>query len=193
MKREKAMIKSILVAAALALALILVLAGCGSGGGSGNASGSASGSATSQQESETIAATKNSELGKKILVDEDGKTLYLFEKDRGGKSTCSGACAQAWPPVTTEGKPQVGKGASASKLGTTTRNDGSTQVTYNGHPLYYYASDNKPGELKGEGLEQFGAEWYVLSPQGNKVEEEQGGSGSKSSSGGGSGGSGGGY
>lgn len=145
------------------------------GGASSSTSASAGGTTESQQKGETVAVAKNSKLGK-ILVDEDSKTLYLFEADKGGNSACSSACAQVWPPVTTKVKPQAGKGIQASKLGTITRKDGSTQVTYNGHPLYYYAPDSRPGDVKGEGLKQFGAEWYVLSPSGQKVEEGGGGS-----------------
>ena len=116
----------------------------------------------------------NSELGK-ILVDGSGRTLYLFEADKGGSSTSYNECAQVWPPLTTQGKPTAGQGASADKLGTITQKNGDTQVTDNGHPLYYYAPDDQPGDIKGQELEQFGAEWYVVSPSGNKVEEGEGG------------------
>ena len=105
-----------------------------------------------------------------VLVDSNGMTLYDFHKDKGGESSCYGACAQAWPPLLTEGEPQVGDGASASKLGTTKRNDGTLQVTYAGHPLYTFVQDQKPGEANGNDISAFGAEWYAL--QGNGEEPE---------------------
>jgi predicted lipoprotein with Yx(FWY)xxD motif len=115
-------------------------------------------------------ATVKSSLGT-IVVDGRGRTLYLFEKDGGTKSSCEGACAQAWPPFMTNGTPQAGSGASASLLGTTTRPDGKTGVTYDGHPLYYYVGDSGPGQTHGQGLDQFGGGWYVLSSNGDKVEK----------------------
>ena len=115
---------------------------------------------------------RNTKLGK-IVVDGPARTLYLFEKDKSGKSACSGACAKAWPPLLTKGKPKAGTGAQASKLGTTKRADGTTQVTYGGHPLYTFAPDkNKPGSTKGQGVDGFGAEWYVVGPNGKAVEDE---------------------
>ena len=150
----------------------------GSAGGtssyaSTSASTSAGGAAAARQGGATVSVAKNSKLGK-ILVGKNGLSLYLFEADTNGKSACSSACTQVWPPLTGQGKPAAGKGVSASKLGTITRKDGSTQVTYNGHPLYRYAPDSKPGDTKGQGLKQFGAEWYVLSPSGEKVEQKGG-------------------
>jgi predicted lipoprotein with Yx(FWY)xxD motif len=130
----------------------------------------ASSSSSSSAKGETI-ALKKTKLGK-ILVDEEGHALYLFEADQSTQSTCAGACAKAWPPVTTSGAPVAEKGAAASKLGTTMRSDGKAQVTYGGHPLYYYAEDTKPGQAKGEGEKAFGAEWYVVGPNGKKVEAE---------------------
>jgi predicted lipoprotein with Yx(FWY)xxD motif len=113
---------------------------------------------------------RSTSLGK-ILVNGKGVTLYLFEKDKKGKSACSGACAQAWPPLLTKGTPKGSGGASASKLGTTKRSDGTTQVTYNGHPLYTFIKDNnKAGSTAGEGVDAFGAEWYVMNAKGSKVE-----------------------
>jgi predicted lipoprotein with Yx(FWY)xxD motif len=114
---------------------------------------------------------RSTKLGK-IVVNGSSHTLYLFEKDKNGKSKCSGACAQNWPPLLTKGKPKAGTGAQASKLGTTKRADGTTQVTYGGHPLYTFVADkNKPGSTKGQGLDAFGAEWYVVGPNGKKVEK----------------------
>jgi predicted lipoprotein with Yx(FWY)xxD motif len=137
--------------------------------------GASSGAARpSPAPSVTRAATKieltNTKLGK-VLADGSGRTLYLFEKDKGPKSTCFGACATAWPPVTTTGKPTALKGVSASKLGTINRGHGVKQVTYNGHPLYRFVKDTGPRQTHGEGLKAFGAEWYALSAAGKKVEE----------------------
>ena len=110
------------------------------------------------------------------MVWRNGKSLYLFEADSGTQSTCSGACAQAWPPLTTNGAPKAASTASPSLLGTTARSDGTTQVTYSGHPLYHFAGDNKPGDTNGEGSTAFGAGWDVLSPTGGKIEAQASGS-----------------
>ena len=109
----------------------------------------------------------------RILVNGKSQTLYLFEKDKKGKSACSGQCAKFWPPLLTKGKPKAGSGVKASLLGTTKRSDGTTQVTYNKHPLYRFLNDkNKVGATKGEGLDAFGAEWYVVGTNGKKIEKE---------------------
>jgi predicted lipoprotein with Yx(FWY)xxD motif len=109
----------------------------------------------------------------KILVNGNAQTLYLFEKDKNGKSACSGQCAKFWPPVLTKGKPMAATGVKSSLLGTTKRADGTTQVTYNKHPLYRFLNDkNKVGATKGEGVDAFGAEWYVVGTNGKKIEKE---------------------
>ena len=108
-----------------------------------------------------------------ILVGSDGHTLYLFEQDTGGDaSTCSGDCAAAWPPLTTKGKPKAGSGVDAAKLSTFKRDDGTTQVAYNGHPLYYYAEDEAPGDTNGNESDEFGAEWYALTAAGESAGDE---------------------
>jgi predicted lipoprotein with Yx(FWY)xxD motif len=130
--------------------------------------------ALSQTSSPATVKLRSTKLGK-VLVDAKGRTLYLFEKDKGAKSACSGACAKAWPPLLTQGKPKAAGGARAAMLGTTKRSDGTTQVTYNRHPLYTFVVDhNTPGSTKGEGSQAFGAEWYVLGANGNKIEKEGG-------------------
>jgi predicted lipoprotein with Yx(FWY)xxD motif len=111
---------------------------------------------------------RNTRLGK-ILVNSRGQTLYLFKKDSGKKSKCFGACANAWPPLRANGKPTVGSGAHASMVGTTARSDGARQVTYNGHPVYLFSDDQRPGDTNGEGLTAFGGRWYAVSPAGNQV------------------------
>ncbi|HST18336.1 MAG TPA: hypothetical protein VLK36_11745 [Gaiellaceae bacterium] len=112
----------------------------------------------------------SSGLGR-ILVDGSGRTLYLFEKDKHGKSTCTGQCAGFWPPLIATGKPIAAAGAKASLLGTTKRADGRLQVTYNHHPLYTFAKDVRKGQTNGEAVNAFGAEWYALSAAGTKVDE----------------------
>ena len=118
----------------------------------------------------------NSDLGR-ILVDSRGHTLYLFKKDTGAKSTCYGQCAKFWPPLRPGGKPTAGRGARASMIGTTRRRDGSRQVTYNGHPLYGFAQDTKPGDTNGEGLTAFGARWWAVSSAGAQVTRHSASSG----------------
>jgi predicted lipoprotein with Yx(FWY)xxD motif len=116
-----------------------------------------------------VVSTANTSLGRIIVA--NGRTLYLFEKDRNGKSACSGQCAAFWPPLITSGKPSVTGGARASLIGTTRRADGRLQVTYNHHPLYTFVKDKKPGQTNGEGLSAFGAGWDAMSPAGTKIEK----------------------
>jgi predicted lipoprotein with Yx(FWY)xxD motif len=117
----------------------------------------------------TKIAVGSTRLGQ-ILVDGKGRTLYLFLADKGTKSACnSSACVQYWPPVVTNGAPQAGAGVKASLLGMTTRQDGTTEVTYAGHPLYYFISDKKAGDVTGQGIDGFGGPWYVVSPSGMRV------------------------
>lgn len=134
-------------------------------------------------------AVANTALGR-ILVDRRGRTLYLFEKDKHGRSACSGKCAGFWPPLITSGKPLGTAGAKASLLGTTKRPDGRLQVTYNHHPLYTFVKDTRKGQTNGEELDVFGAEWYAVSAAGGKVEKSDtttGNSGGDPTPGGGSG------
>ena len=116
----------------------------------------------------TVGVESNDKLGK-ILDDTHGGTLYLFQKDTGTSSTCTGACASAWPPLRADGKPVVGTGATAAMVGTTARSDGKPQVTYNDHPLYTYTGDQNPGDTNGQGLTAFGGGWFALSPAGIQV------------------------
>jgi predicted lipoprotein with Yx(FWY)xxD motif len=113
-------------------------------------------------------AVAKSPLGR-ILVDSKGITLYDFVKDKGTTSVCYGACAALWPPLITKGKPVAGLGVRASLLGTTKRKDGKLEVTYNGHPLYYFVTDTKPGQTTGQAVNQFGGPWWVLSPAGKEI------------------------
>jgi predicted lipoprotein with Yx(FWY)xxD motif len=118
----------------------------------------------------TTVKAHSSSLGK-ILVDANGRTLYLFDKDKRNKSACSGLCATYWPPLLTRGRPMARAGAKASLLGTTRRSDGRMQVTYAGHPLYRFALDTKAGQTSGEGLDDFGAEWDAVAPSGKSIEK----------------------
>ena len=118
----------------------------------------------------------DSKLGR-ILVDARGHSLYLFEKDHSGRSSCYGACAANWPPLISSGKPLAGAGVKAALLGRTMRKDGRWQVTYNRHPLYAFVKDTKKGQTRGEELDFFGGEWYVVSPSGAKIESDDSASG----------------
>jgi predicted lipoprotein with Yx(FWY)xxD motif len=104
-----------------------------------------------------------------LLVDAHGHTLYLFEKDRNGKSNCYGACAGLWPPVTSATRAIAGDDADAAQLGSADRSHGTPIVTYGGHPLYTYAGDTRPGDVSGQGLDQFGATWYAVAPSGRTI------------------------
>lgn len=104
-----------------------------------------------------------------VLVSSSGRTLYAFAADKKGKSACSGVCATYWPPLVARARPSAGAGLKSSLLGTTKRAGGKLQVTYNGHPLYTFALDKKPGDTSGEGLHDFGANWYAVSAKGSAV------------------------
>jgi predicted lipoprotein with Yx(FWY)xxD motif len=143
----------------------LSVAACG--GGSSGASASTAPPKTASGRPATVGVA-NTSLGN-VLVDSQGRTLYLFQKDSGTKSACFGACASAWPPLRASGKPTVGSGANASLVGTTKRSDGKPQVTYNGHPVYLYTGDQKAGDTNGQGLTAFGGSWFSLSSAGNQV------------------------
>ena len=129
-------------------------------------------SSASASSSSTGAGTKVGVAGSmfgRILVDGHGRTLYLFAKDRNGRSACSGSCAAYWPPLIASGKPHAVAGAKASLLGTTRRADGRLQVTYRHHPLYTYVGDATKGQTSGQGLDLSGGKWWVVSPAGNKI------------------------
>lgn len=179
------MTRSLPAIAVLAIGAMLVVSGCGGGDGSssgeGGAYGSRGGGATETAAEKSpapsgasgngaVAVATNPELGK-IVVDAQGFTLYDFHKDKGTESACYGACAAAWPPLTTSGAPKAMAGVTASKLGTTKRKDGTVQITYAGHPLYTYAADTQPGDTNGQDIDSFGAEWYALMPSGAEAED----------------------
>jgi predicted lipoprotein with Yx(FWY)xxD motif len=106
------------------------------------------------------------------LADGTGRTLYLFTSDTPTMSTCDGSCASVWPPASAAATPHATGGARADLVGTLRRKDGTTQLTYKGHALYYYAGDAEPGDTTGQGLDQFGAEWYALTPGGGTIDTD---------------------
>ncbi|WP_207891489.1 COG4315 family predicted lipoprotein [Nocardioides jejuensis] len=148
-------------AAALVGLAAALLAGCG---------GSTPADSGSGEGPEQI-GTATGEYGTYLTAD-DGKAVYLWEGDHSGTSACSGACAGAWPPVLTDGAPHAGSGVATGQLGTVKRSDGTTQVTYAGHPLYYYAGDGSAGSTNGEGSKGFGAAWWLVAPGGTAVMEK---------------------
>lgn len=169
------MIKNWMAAAACAAGIALAATACSSGSGSSSAAAPAASSATAQASSPaamTIGLQSVSGIEGKFLASGQGRTMYLFEADKGGMSACTGACAAAWPPVTAAGMPMAGSGIEQSLLGTIKRADGTEQVTYNGHPLYYFAADTGAGMAKGQGSKEFGAGWYVVNAKGSKIDND---------------------
>ena len=131
-----------------------------------------------------VVATHSSPAGT-YLTDGKGMTLYLWKADTSSSSNCAGPCAKVWAPYTTNGAPNASGGAQQSMLGTTHRSDGSTQVTYANHPLYYYTEDAKAGQMEGQGSNEFGNKWYVVAPSGSAITGSSKGSGSNTGSTGG--------
>jgi predicted lipoprotein with Yx(FWY)xxD motif len=152
----------------LAVALIAAAA-CSSSASSSSSTPQSSGtSASAAGSSGTVIATANSSGGA-FLTNSSGRAIYLFLADSTNKSNCSGACASTWPPVTTTGTPTASGSAQSSNLGTITRSDGTKQVTYDGHPLYYFAGDTGAGTDKGQGIDGFGAKWWLVAPSGSSI------------------------
>jgi predicted lipoprotein with Yx(FWY)xxD motif len=178
---------------AAVLGVSVLVAACGGSGSSASTTPASSGSAatsSSASATATPAAAKSVSVGTAkgsngtYLTGAGGRAVYLWVADSNGMSSCSGACAKAWPPLTTKGKPVAGSGVTSSDLGTIKRSDGSTQVTYKGHPLYYFIDDSGAGSTAGQGSDGFGAKWWLVSPAGAAI--TSGGSGAGSSSSGGS-------
>jgi predicted lipoprotein with Yx(FWY)xxD motif len=159
----------------------LAIAACG-GSSKATAGGGAAVAPPASSSSGTVDVASRG-LGR-ILVDSRGRTLYLWQADTGAKSTCSAACAAAWPPLLTSGSPTAGSGAKGSLLGISTRSDGTPQVTYNGHPLYLFKGDTAAGQTNGQGSTGFGALWYVLSAAGDQITTSGSSDGNASNSGG---------
>ncbi len=167
---------------ALALA---VLAGCGSSSNSSTttttaatptatqaaAATTAPATSTSAANGGVVIAVKHGKAGTYLAAGPHRLTVYLFEGDKGSTSSCTGACATAWPPVTTTGTATAAASANTAMVSTITRSDGTKQVTYNGHPLYFFTQDKDAGDAYGQGVKAFGADWYVVAPSGNKVDQ----------------------
>jgi predicted lipoprotein with Yx(FWY)xxD motif len=136
-----------------------------------SAAASTTGSTSTAASTGVVVVSKHSHDDGTILAAGPKRlTVYLFEGDHGSTSACTGTCAQVWPPVTTAAAATAASGAVTADLGTITRSDGTTQVTYKGHPLYFYAKDKDDGDAYGQGVHGFGADWYVLKPSGAKVD-----------------------
>jgi predicted lipoprotein with Yx(FWY)xxD motif len=169
---------------AAAIGLALLAAGCGSSSSSSSASPAAASSSatplTTSAASLSIGTAKGK--GRTYLTGASGRALYLWVADANGKSSCSGACAQSWPPLTTTGTPAPAGGAMSADLGTITRVDGTKQVTYKGHPLYYFAGDPSSGTTNGQGSPQFGARWWLVTPSGKAITAAASSGGSASGS-----------
>jgi predicted lipoprotein with Yx(FWY)xxD motif len=165
------------IAGLLALAIsAIVVAGCGSASSTSTstaaaaqpaATSSTATSSSSESGGESIGMTKGN--GGVYLTGDNGRAVYLWVADTGDKSSCSGACAKAWPPVETKGTPKAEQGVNAGDLGTIMRADGSEQVTYKSHPLYYFVADKSTGETKGQGSDSFGAKWWLVAPSGTAI------------------------
>lgn len=159
-------------------AAALLVTGCGGDGTNGEREGTgstATATTVSKESSAAADASAKKRPGKhieivdsqygRVVADGKGEALYLFDKEGGPQSKCYGACAEAWPPVLTKGRPQASDGAKQRLLGTTVRSDGRRQVTYAGHPLYYYVDDS-PGTILCHDVEEFGGTWLVVEPNG---------------------------
>jgi predicted lipoprotein with Yx(FWY)xxD motif len=158
----KSLLSARTLALSLALGVVLTLV----------AAAQARDSSQSRSNTGTVVALKKTALGT-ILVDSRGRTLYLFEKDRGGVSRCDSACTKYWPPLTSHGAPRAGKGVHQSLLRVARSRNGARQVTYAGHPLYRFVGDKRAGQTTGEGLDDFGAEWYAVAANGHTVEKRE--------------------
>jgi predicted lipoprotein with Yx(FWY)xxD motif len=144
--------------------------GYGSSASGSSSSGSSSSAPPAGSSGATLVSTKHNKLGMILAAGPKQLTVYLFEGDKGAVSNCTGACASAWPPVTTTATPSPHGQAVAADLGMITRADGTKQVTYKGHPLYYFVRDKDSADAYGQGLKAFGAGWYVLAPSGQKID-----------------------
>jgi predicted lipoprotein with Yx(FWY)xxD motif len=163
-------------------ATALIAAGCGSSKSSTSTSAASAYPGESEKTASTtptsptrggvtVTVKHASKLGTILAAGTKKMTVYMFEGDKGVTSKCAGACASVWPPVTTSASAMATGAARSADLGTTTRSDGTTQVTYKGHPLYFFAKDEDSGDAYGQGVKGFGADWYVLAPSGSKVDE----------------------
>ena len=156
--------------ATLAVAIGFTAAACGGGSSGGTATVNSGGGGSA-----AVVSTHSGPPGT-YLTDGKGKTLYMWKADTTTKSVCSGQCTQYWPAYTTDGAPTASGSAKAAMLGTSVRDDGKTQVTYAGHPLYYYSGDQKAGDTNGQGNTNFGNVWWIVAPNGTAITKKSGGS-----------------
>ena len=152
-------------------AALLAAAACGSSSSSSAASSNgggtpAAGASSAAGSGSAMTIETHTGSAGTFLTDGSGRSVYMFAKDGMNASACDGACASAWPPVTTAGSPAASGGAKSSDLGTLTRSNGTKQVTYNGHALYYFAGDSSAGQTNGQGVNGFGAKWWLVAPSG---------------------------
>jgi predicted lipoprotein with Yx(FWY)xxD motif len=152
----------------LALGSAAALAACGSTTSSIIASARPTNITPPAAGDASLVRTGSSRYGR-VLFDTGGRVLYTFARDRGRASTCYGGCAEAWPPFTVNRPPKAGAGVHSGFVGTTRRRDGSLQVTYAGHPLYYFTGDKKPGQITCQHVSSFGGLWLVDNPNGTPV------------------------
>jgi predicted lipoprotein with Yx(FWY)xxD motif len=164
------------------VAAALLAAACSSSSSSGSAASSAPAAGSSSAGASTTGTVIKTTAGSTgaFLTDKSGRAVYLWVKDGKNMSACSGACASAWPPVTATGTVTASGSVQASDLGTITRSDGTKQVTYDSHPLYYYAGDSGSGQTNGQGSDNFGAKWWLVSPSGAQITSADKSSGSGS-------------
>jgi predicted lipoprotein with Yx(FWY)xxD motif len=175
--------KNLFAAAACAAGIVLAATACSSSlSSNGSTQAPVASSATAKPSSPAASSSGTaamaiglqsvSGINGKILADGQGRALYLFTGDKSSTSTCTGACAAAWPPVTASAMPMAGSGVDQSLLGTTKRADGTEQLTYNSHPLYYFSADSGSGMAKGQGVKAFGSDWYVVNAKGSKIDND---------------------
>jgi predicted lipoprotein with Yx(FWY)xxD motif len=146
----------------------LILASCGGGSSYNSTSSSGSGPTPASSSAQPIVRTAKTSLGA-VVVDGSGRTLYRFTMDTGPRSTCSAGCAVNWPPFTAATTPRVGGGVPGSAVSVVWRSDGKRQVILDGHPLYFFKGDQSAGQLNGQGLNAFGAKWFIVSPSGKSI------------------------
>jgi predicted lipoprotein with Yx(FWY)xxD motif len=166
--------------AAAVMGVAALVAACGGSNSSSSASGAAHNAPAASTTGKVSVGTATGSDGR-YLVGASGRALYLWVADSHGKSVCAGSCAQYWPPLTTKSTPVAASGVTMSQLGTITRSGGVKQVTYNGHPLYYFVGDTSKGSLTGQGSDNFGAKWWLVAPSGTAITQAAAGSSSSAS------------
>ena len=155
--------------AAAVAAVALVVAACGGGQSSSSASSAPGNAPAATPTGSAVSVGTATDSAGTYLVGASGRPLYLWVADSHGKSVCAGACAQAWPPLTTKSAPVAARGVTMSQLSTINRAAGVKQVAYDGHPLYYFAGDTSKGSLTGQGSDEFGAKWWLVAPSGTAI------------------------